>query len=111
VEYLEWADAEKTKGINELEKKYQGMLDLNKKEYAEAQKEVVENLNAHLTCLDHYLDLFHLCNGKWCNGQEPINHTKQAAEHFLRPRPAHGAGGGPGRPRDLRPMGFRPCIS
>jgi hypothetical protein len=33
-----------------------------------------------------------------------------------RPRPAHGAGGGPGRPRDLRPLGFRPsapvpCIS
>jgi hypothetical protein len=47
------------------------VLDLNKKEYAEAQQEVVENLDAHL-----YLDRFHLCNGKLCNGQEPINHTK-----------------------------------
>ena len=65
VEYLEWSDAEKTKRTKELEKKYQDVLDLNREGYAEAQKEVVENLDVHLTCLDH------LCNGKLCNG--PIN--------------------------------------
>jgi hypothetical protein len=37
---------------------------------------VRENLDAHLTCLDHYLVLFHLCNGKIMDTEEPINHTK-----------------------------------
>ena len=76
MEYLEWADAEKTKKIEVLEKKYQDVLDLNRKEYEEAQQEVTENLDAHLTCLDHYLDLWYLCCGKIMDTQEPINHTK-----------------------------------
>jgi hypothetical protein len=59
-----------------LEQEYQEVLDLNIKEFEEAQQEVAENQNAHLTCLDHYLDLFHLCNGKFMDTQEPINHTK-----------------------------------
>ena len=76
MEYLEWADAEKTKKIEVLKKKYQDVLDLNTKEYEEAQQEVTENLDAHLTCLDHYVDLWYLCCGKIMDTQEPINHTK-----------------------------------
>jgi hypothetical protein len=56
MEYLEWADAEKTKKIEVLKKKYQDVLDLNTKEYVEAQQEVDEHTNAHYTCLEHYLD-------------------------------------------------------
>ena len=52
------------------------MLDLNSKEYVEAQQEVDEHMNARYTCLDHYLDLWHLCCGKTMDTQEPINHTK-----------------------------------
>jgi hypothetical protein len=37
------------------------------------------------------------------------NTTNKTKKHS-RPRPAHGAGGGPGRPRDSRPLGFRPCV-
>jgi hypothetical protein len=44
MEHLEWADAEKRKITKVLEKEYQDVLDLNRKEYAGAQKEVVENL-------------------------------------------------------------------
>jgi hypothetical protein len=76
MEYLEWADAEKTKGIEMLEKKYEDVLDLNSKEYDEAHQEVDEHQKAHFTCLDHYLDSFYLCNGKIMDTQEPINHTK-----------------------------------
>ena len=66
-----------------LEKKYEDVLDLNSKEYDEmskeydeAQQEVRENWNQNHTCWFHYLDLFHLCNGKIMDTQEPINHTK-----------------------------------
>jgi hypothetical protein len=77
MEYLEWADAEKTKRIEVLEKENQELLDLNIKEYVEAQQEVAEHQKAHYTCLDHYLDLWHLCCGKFMEKlQEPINHTK-----------------------------------
>ena len=76
TKYLEWAESEKKKRIEVLEKKYQDVLDLNSKEYEEAQQEVTENLDAHLTCLDHYLDLWYLCCGKIMDTQEPINHTK-----------------------------------
>jgi hypothetical protein len=38
MEYLEWADAEKTKRTEVLENKYQDVLDLNRKEYEEAQQ-------------------------------------------------------------------------
>jgi hypothetical protein len=76
---LEWSDAEKAKKIEVLEKKYQDVLDLNRKEYEEAQQEVRENLDAHLKCLDHYLDLFHLCNGKIMDTQEPTNHKPHQA--------------------------------
>jgi hypothetical protein len=38
MEYLEWADAEKTKRIEVLENRYQDVLDLNSKEYVEAQQ-------------------------------------------------------------------------
>jgi hypothetical protein len=71
VKLLERFNAEKAKIIevlekkNEvLEKKYEDVLDLNSKECDEAQQEVRENTDAHHECLDHYLDLFHLCNGK-----------------------------------------------
>jgi hypothetical protein len=64
VKFLEWGDAEKAEKIEVLEKEKEELLDLNKKEHAGAQKGVSENLNAHLTCLDHYLDLFHLCNSR-----------------------------------------------
>jgi hypothetical protein len=42
VKLLEWSDAEKAKKIKVLEKKkkYQDVLDLNSKEYDEAQQEV-----------------------------------------------------------------------
>ena len=77
TKYLEWADAEKTKRIEVLEKKYQDVLDLNSKEYDEAQQEVDEHQKAHFTCLGHYLDLMHLCHGKFMTTlQEPISHTK-----------------------------------
>ena len=83
VKQLEWSDARQVKKIEALEKenevlkkKYQGVLDLNSEEYEEAQQEVTENLDAHLTCLDHYLGLWHLCCGKIMDTQEPINHTK-----------------------------------
>jgi hypothetical protein len=77
------SNAEKAKEIevlekkNEvLEKKYEDVLDLNRKEYEEARQEAIENPDAHLTCLEHYLDLFHLCNGKIMDTQEPTNRTK-----------------------------------
>ena len=84
VKFLEWSDAEKAKKIEvlekekeELEKKYQDVLDLNGKEYDEAQQEVDEHQKAHFTCWFHYLDLMHLCHGKFMTTlQEPINHTK-----------------------------------
>jgi hypothetical protein len=47
VKLLEWSDAEKAKKIKVLEKKYQDVLDLNSKEYDEAQQEVRENMDAH----------------------------------------------------------------
>ena len=87
---LEWNDARQVKKIEVLEKenevlkkKYQDVLDLNSKEYDEmskeydeAQQEVREDWNQYHTCWFHYLDLFHLCNGKTMDTQEPINHTK-----------------------------------
>jgi hypothetical protein len=83
---LERSNAEKAKKIevlekkNEvLEKKYEGVFDLNRKEYEEAQQEVRENMDAHLTCLDHYLDLFHLCNGKIMDTDRGANKLHQAA--------------------------------
>jgi hypothetical protein len=83
VKLLERFNAEKAKIIEVLEKKnevlekeYQDVLDLNMKEYEEAQQKVGENQKAHLTCLKHHLDLFHLCNGKIMDTEEPINHTK-----------------------------------
>jgi hypothetical protein len=89
VKLLEWSDAAKAKKIEVLEKKYQDVLDLNSKEYDEAQQEVREDIDAHHECLDHYLDLFHLCNGKIMVIEEPINHTKLLGKwgykinHFL----------------------------
>ena len=56
TKYLEWVESEKTKRIEVLEKKYQDVLDLNSKEYDEAQQEVDEHSKAHLTCWFHYLD-------------------------------------------------------
>jgi hypothetical protein len=53
VEYLEWADAEKTKRTKELKKKYQDVLDLNSKEYHEAWQEVRENWSQYNTCWFH----------------------------------------------------------
>jgi hypothetical protein len=72
VKLLEWSDAAKAKKIEVLEKenevlknKYQDVLDLNSKEYVEAQQQVDEQQKAHFTCLEHaYLDLWHLCGGK-----------------------------------------------
>jgi hypothetical protein len=54
------------------------VLDLNSKEYVEAQQHVGEQQKSHFTCLEHYLDLWHLCGGNKLmeNLQEPINHTK-----------------------------------
>jgi hypothetical protein len=40
-----------------LKKKYQDVLDLNSKEYVEAQQQVDEQHKAHFTCLEHYLGL------------------------------------------------------
>jgi hypothetical protein len=38
---------------------------------------VDEHQKAHFTCWFHYLDLMHLCHGKFMAAlQEPINHTK-----------------------------------
>jgi hypothetical protein len=77
VKLLEWSDAEKAKKIEVLEKEYQDVLDLNRREYEEAQQEVDEHQKAHFTCLEHYLDLWHLCGGKFMEDlQEPIDHTK-----------------------------------
>jgi len=84
VKQLEWSDARQVKEIEVLEKenevlkkKYQDVLDLNMKEYVEAHQLVDGHMNAHYTCLEHYLDLWHLCCGKFMeNLQEPINHTK-----------------------------------
>jgi hypothetical protein len=50
VEYLEWADAEKTKIIKELEKKYQDVLDGNLKDFEWMHQEVNKNQNEFLTC-------------------------------------------------------------
>jgi hypothetical protein len=76
MKYLEWAESERKKRIEVLEKKYQDVLDLYCKEYDEAQQEVAEYWNQYRTCWFHSLDLLHLCNGKFMDSQEPINHTK-----------------------------------
>jgi hypothetical protein len=47
-----------------------------KSHFEAAQQDVDEKQKAHLTCLEHYLDLWHLCGGKIMDTQEPINHTK-----------------------------------
>jgi hypothetical protein len=97
VKLWERSNAEKAKELevlekkNEvLEKKYQDVLDLNMREYEEAQQEVRENWNQYHTCWFHYLDLLHLCNGKFMDTQEPINHTPKLLrksgfkfKHFL----------------------------
>jgi hypothetical protein len=41
-----------------------------------SKKQVAENCNQYRTCWFHYPDLLHLCNGKFMDTQEPINHTK-----------------------------------
>ena len=79
MKYLEWAESEKTKRIEVLEKKYQDVLDLNSKEYDEAQLLVAENWNQYRTCWFHYLDLLNLCNGKLIHGQPGANKPHQAA--------------------------------
>jgi hypothetical protein len=83
VKSLEWSDAEKAKKIEvlekekeELEKKYQDVLDDNRKDFEWMHQEVNKNQNGFLTCWEHYLDLLHLCNGKFMDNREPINHTK-----------------------------------
>jgi hypothetical protein len=64
-----------------LEKKCQDVLDLNYTEYVEAQQEVSEYEDKYHTCLEHHLDLFHLCQGKFMeNIRWPINHTKLLRE-------------------------------
>ena len=79
----ERSNAEKAKKIEvlekekeELEKKYQDVLDLNGKEYDEAQLLLAQRFNQYRTCWFHYLDLLNLCNGKLMDSPEPINHTK-----------------------------------
>jgi hypothetical protein len=87
VKQLEWSDARQVKKIEVLEKenevlkkKYQDVLDLNTKEYVEAQQEVDEHMNAHYTCLEHHLDLWHLCCGKFMEDLHPgANKPHQAA--------------------------------
>jgi hypothetical protein len=83
VKFLEWSDAEKAKKIEVLEKEkeelgkqYQDVLDDNKKDFEWMHQEVNKNQNEFLTCWEHYLDLLHLCNGKFMDNREPINHTK-----------------------------------
>jgi hypothetical protein len=51
MEYLEWADAEKTKRIEVVEEKHQDVLDLRHKDYAEAQQGVSECEDKYITCL------------------------------------------------------------
>jgi hypothetical protein len=60
----------------EREKKYQDVLDLNGKEYDEAQLLLAQRFNQYRTCWFHYLDLLNMCNGKLMDSPEPINHTK-----------------------------------
>ena len=83
VKFLEWSDAEKAKKIEVLEKEkeelgkqYQDVLDDNKKDFEWMHQEVNKNQNEFLTCWEHYLDLLYLCNGKFMDNREPINHTK-----------------------------------
>ena len=83
VKFLEWSDAEKAKKIEvlgkekeELKKQYQDVLDDNKKDFEWMHQEVNKNQNEFLTCWEHHLDLLHLCNGKFMDNREPINHTK-----------------------------------
>ena len=83
VKFLEWSDAEKAKKIEVLEKEkeelgkqYQDVLDDNKKDFEWMHQEVNKNQNEFLTCWEHHLDLLHLCNGKFMDNREPINHTK-----------------------------------
>jgi hypothetical protein len=45
TKYLEWADAEKTKRIEVLEKKYQAVFEDNSKECDKAQQKVLEYWN------------------------------------------------------------------
>jgi hypothetical protein len=61
VEYLEWDDAFKTKGIKVLEKKVHELSDLNTKEYDGAQQEVSECEDKYNKCLDQYLDFCYIC--------------------------------------------------
>jgi hypothetical protein len=81
MKYLEWADAEKTKRTEVLKKENQELLDLNMKEYVEAQQQVDEEHNAHYTCLEHHLGLWHLCCGKLIvdGGPPGANKPHQAA--------------------------------
>jgi hypothetical protein len=49
--------------------------------YVEAQQEVSEYEDKYHTCLEHYLELFHLCQGKFMEDiRGPINHTKLLRE-------------------------------
>ena len=65
-----------------LEKENQEILDLNMTEWRGAQKEVYTALDVKTKALDHYLDRFHLCPGKFmvhCEDAK-INHTALLAE-------------------------------
>ena len=66
-----------------LEKSNKEILDLNMKEWREAQEEVHTALDGKTKALDHHLDLFHLCQGKFmvhCEDAK-INHTALLAEY------------------------------
>jgi hypothetical protein len=70
---------------------WSGMMPRRQKEdVSEVQQKMSEYQGKYGTCLEHYLDLFHLCQGMFMeNIQEPINHTKLLRElgykfkHFL----------------------------
>ena len=52
-----WSRAEKQKEPQELEKKYEDLVDLKEifeKEFEKASKKWLENQDAHLTCLGHF---------------------------------------------------------
>jgi hypothetical protein len=69
MKYLEWAESEKTKRTEVLEKQAEDVFEDNSKEYDKWNQQ-------YHTCWFHYLDLLHLCNGKFMDTQHPINHTK-----------------------------------
>jgi hypothetical protein len=76
LKYREWADSGTTRRSEVRTEGNQKLGERGIRQRRQAQQRMREYWNQYHTCWFHYLDLLHLCNGKFMDTQQPINHTK-----------------------------------